>query len=128
MLEIGSESFLYSPDVDEEYIRIDQAPPPLVVLLACSTALPHNNCFGGLPAAFAGSGAAAVVATLTKMKGPHGARAAAAIIRAIRAHSGGPGNKLGVAMQAARRQLIEEGLLVGLLIVAHGEIDLPLQH
>jgi hypothetical protein len=29
-------------------------------------------------------------------------------------------------MTAARRALIEDGLLIGLLLVSHGEIDLPL--
>lgn len=125
LLEIGAESWLRDPDVDAEYLCGKDFPPPLVVLLACSSAVPRN-CFGGLPAAFTGSGAAAVVATLTKLHGPHGARAAAAVVRAI-CGDGAPGSSnLGGAMTAARHQLIKEGLLVGLLLVSHGEIDLPL--
>ena len=86
-----------------------------------------RNVFGGLPAAFAGNGAAAVVATLTKLTGPHGAQAAGAVVQAL--FDGASGHdRLGAAMTAARRRLVDDGLLVGLLLVSHGEIDLPLAH
>jgi hypothetical protein len=125
LLEIGTKSWLRDPDIDAEYLRARDSPPPLVLLLACSSAVPRN-CFGGLPAAFTGGGAAAVVATLTKLHGPHGARAAAAVVRAL-CGGGSPGPaRLGAALTKARHQLIEDGLLVGLLLVSHGEIDLPL--
>lgn len=125
-LEIGRNSWLYDPDVDAAYLRDAGAPPPLVVLLACSTGVPRN-VFGGLPAAFTGNGAAAVVATLAKLTGPHGARAAASVVQAVFDGAAGA-TRLGTAMTAARRRLIDDGLLVGLLLVSHGEIDLPLGH
>ena len=124
-IEIGTKSWLGAANINAAHLHDDTSPPPLVVLLACSSAV-ARDCFGGLPAAFTGSGAAAVVATLTKLHGPHGARAAAAVVRAL-CSDGAPGpTRLGAAMTKARRQLIEEGLLVGLLLVSHGEIDLPL--
>jgi hypothetical protein len=125
LLEIGDKSWLRDPDIDAGYLCGKDSPPPLVVLLACSSAL-ARNAFGGLPSAFTGGGAAAVVGTLTQLHGPHGARAAAAVVRAL-CGGGAPGAlKLGSAMTAARRALIEDGLLIGLLLVSHGEIDLPL--
>jgi hypothetical protein len=93
------------------------------VLLACASAA-AGDTFGGLPAAFTGRGAAAVVATLSKLKGPHGARAAAAVVKALRGSTTDDGVTLGHALRAARRQLVADGVLVGLLLVAHGEIDL----
>lgn len=125
LIEIGAGSWLRSPDIKAAHLRDDTSPPPLVVLLACSSGV-MRDCFGGLPAAFTGRGAAAVVATLTKLRGPHGARAAAAVVRALCGDGALGPARLGAAMTEARRQLIEEGLLVGLLLVSHGEIDLPL--
>ena len=123
-LEIGDGSWLYDPDVDATHLRDADAPAPLVILLACSTAVPRN-VFGGLPAAFTGNGAAAVVATLSKLTGPHGAHAAAAVVKAV-FDSSTSATRLGMAMTAVRRRLVDDGLLVGLLLVSHGEIDLPL--
>jgi hypothetical protein len=125
LIEIGTDSWLRSLDINATYLHDDTSPPPLVVLLACSTGV-ARDCFGGLPAAFASSGAAAVVATLTKLQGPHGARAAAAVVRALCGGAAGPA-RLGASMTHARRQLVADGLLVGLFLVSHGEIDLPLQ-
>ena len=71
---------------------------------------------------------ALLMGTLMALAAVVGARAAAAVIGALREHSSADGENLGTAMKAARAQLIREGLLVGLLLVAHGEIDLPLVH
>lgn len=126
MLEIGKDHFLRSPDVKPDLLLSGEAPPPLVILVACATAVPADD-FGGLPAAFTCRGAAAVVATLTKMNGPQAARAAAAVVAAIRDDRTGHGMHLGSALTAARQQLIAQGLLVGLFLVSHGEIDLVLE-
>jgi hypothetical protein len=125
LLEIGARSWLSDPDVKTSHLRIEGSPLPVVVLLACSSAVPRDY-FGGLTAAFAGGGAAAVVATLTKLHGPQGARAAAAVVGALLNKDRSRPANLGDAMSAARRHLLDKGLLVGLLLVAHGEIDLPL--
>lgn len=123
ILEIGAGEYLRSFDVKPELLLSGQAPPPLVILVACATAVPVDD-FGGLPAAFTCRGAAAVVATITKMNGPQAARAAAAVVGAIRDDSTGHDVHLGRALTAARHQLIAQGLLVGLFLVSHGEIDL----
>jgi len=127
ILEIGKDSWLKDPDVRADVLQAEGSPSPLVLLLACSTAVARDP-FGGLPAAFTAGGAAAVVATLTKMHGPHGARAAAAVVRSICEASAGGGETLGAALKEARRRLVEQGLLDGLLLVSHGEIDVRLRH
>jgi hypothetical protein len=126
ILEIGKDSWLKDPDVHADVLQAEGAPKPLVLLLACSTAVSRNP-FGGLPAAFTAGGAAAVVATLTKMHGPHAAKAAAAVIKALLEASASGDQTLGAALTVARRRLVQEGLLDGLLLVSHGEIDMVLK-
>jgi hypothetical protein len=125
-LLIGSRSVLAQPDVTAALVAGEGSSRPLVVLLACASGVAGDDFFGALPASFTASGAAAVVATLSKLKGPDGARAAAAVVSAL--HDGGTpeGATLGAALTAARRALVTAGLLVGLILVAHGEIDVKL--
>jgi hypothetical protein len=125
ILEIGKDSWLHDPDVRSDVLRAEGGAPPLVVLLACSTAVARDP-FGGLPAAFTAGGAAAVMATLSKIHGPHGAKAAAAVVQAICEASAGHKETVGGALTIARRRLVEQGLLDGLLLVSHGEIDVSL--
>jgi hypothetical protein len=99
-------------------------PAPIILLFACDSGL-AANAFSSLPGTFVDRGAAAVIASLTKFRGVHAAAAAEAVFIAM--HSPGPeGLTLGTAMTAARRALIGQGLLVALLLVAHGEIDVTL--
>ena len=125
-LLIGRESVLAQPDVTTALVADAGSPRPLVLLLACASGVAGDDFFGALPASFVASGAAAVVATLSKLKGPDGARAAAAVVTAL--HDGGAaeGTTLGAALAAARRSLVAAGLLVGLVLVSHGEIDIEL--
>ena len=125
-LEIGSGAILARADITKRYVSHKDAPPPLVILIACASAAP-NDTWGGLPTAFASQGAAAVVATFTKLNGPQGATAASEIARSLSPRPGQPELTLGRALMAARRDLVDQGLLLGLLLVAHGEIDLPLR-
>jgi len=125
-LQIGKDSWLKDPDVRADVLHAEGAPAPLVLLLACSSGVPRDP-FGGLPAAFSAGGAAAVVATLTKMHGPHGAKAAAAVIKALLEASASGDQTLGAALTVARRRLVQDGLLDGLLLVSHGEIDMVLK-
>ena len=125
-LQIGKDSWLKDPDVRADVLHAEGAPGPLVLLLACSSAVPRDP-FGGLPAAFTAGGAAAVVATLTKMHGPHGAKAAAAVIKALLEASASGDQTLGAALTVARRRLVQDGVLDGLLLVSHGEIDMLLK-
>jgi hypothetical protein len=125
-LLIGKQSVLSQPEVTASLVTSKGSPGPLVVLLACASGVAGDSFFGALPASFTDSGAAAVVATLSKLKGPDGARAAAAVVSALRDSGTPEGTTLGAALTAARRSLVKAGLLVGLVLVAHGEIDVKL--
>jgi hypothetical protein len=125
VLEIGKGSFLAQPRVDVAVLAGPEAVAPLVVLLACATAT-AGDAFGRLPATFTDKGAAAVVATLTKLKGAHGAAAAVAVVDALGAGLTEEGTSLGEALAAARRSLVGDGLLVGLLLLSHGDVDVRL--
>lgn len=119
-LQIGTRSFLARPDITAALV----GPAPLVVLIACASAVAGDE-FGTLPGSFTAHGAAAVIGMLTKLSGSQGARAGAVTMAALRAAAGVPGGTgLGAALAKARRQLVGQGLLVGMLLVAHGEIDL----
>jgi hypothetical protein len=120
-LHIGSRSKLAQPDIDHDVVgRVDE-PPPVLVLMACATAQ-LGGPFGTLPGAFAAHGAGAVIGTLSKINGPQGADAATALLTAID-HVGQSGGRLSQAMTEARRALVAQGLVAGLVLVSHGEID-----
>jgi hypothetical protein len=97
-------------------------PAPVILLFACSSAL-AGNVYGALPGTLVDKGAGAVIASMTKFRGTHAAAAADAVFTAM--HSPGPaGLTLASALTEARKQLVARGLLVGLLLVAHGEVDI----
>ena len=121
-LEIGRRSLLSSVDLRPDDVSRGEGVAPLVVLIACATAQ-AGDALGSFHAAFAGRGAAAVVGTLGKLNGSQGARAASAVLGSL-ADAGASGTKtLGAALADARRDLLAAGLLVGLLLVSHGEVD-----
>jgi hypothetical protein len=124
-LEIGKgKPRLVQNAVGADVIGRTDGPPPLVLLIACSSAA-TRDLWGGMPAAFTGHGAAAVVAMLSKLTGPHGVEVAAKVVGALLS-SVADRAALGPALMVARRELVAQGLLIGLLIVSHGEIDLEL--
>ena len=120
-LYIGKDDMLASRDLSPRYVG-EQGSPPLVLLLACSSAI-SSNPLGNMAGKFIREGAAAVVGTLTQLTGPHAASAGEALVDAL--FAGGADRTLGVAVVEARRRLLAKGLLVGLLLVTLGEIDLP---
>lgn len=124
VIEIGADSLLAQPDVTRTYLWRQRSPAPLVLLLSCSSGV-DGSPFGTMAATFAQEGAAAVVATLTQLTGPQGAKAGIALLRALHPRRPTPVT-LGVALTDARRALLAQQLVLGLLIVAHGEIDVEL--
>jgi hypothetical protein len=123
-LHIGSRSKLALPDIDEDVVARHGEPPPIVLLMACATATPRT-AFLALPGKFAANGAGAVIATLSRINGVQAAIAAETVLQAV--HDAGERNqRLSEAMTQARRSLVAQGLLVGLALVSHGEIDVLL--
>jgi hypothetical protein len=104
--------------------RTLNAPAPVVLLCACGSNI-TGDVLGAFPGAFVDKGAAAVVATFADVGGLRAAQAAVAVVQAM--HSNRPSSStLDAALNEARRHLIAEGSPVGLLLVGHGEIDIPL--
>lgn len=124
-IEIGKSSLRSQPDISARDLGRPPNPAPVVLLFACDSAL-SGDVFGDLPATFISKGAAAVVATLTKFKGQQAADACIAVVSALYGGTPVHGLTLGSALTQARRNLVAQGLLVGLLLVAVGEIDLKL--
>lgn len=125
-LEIGHGGQILNARITAKLLRRDQAPSPLVLLIACATAV-EGGLFGALPATFTANGAGAVVATLSKLRGPAGADAAIQIVSALwESAAGASGVQLGNALADARRRLLAAGNLAGLFLVSHGEIDIEL--
>jgi len=121
-LQIGADSVLARPDISEREVCTGTSPQPLVIMLACATSTLGDR-FGSLPGHFAAHGAAAVIATGSKVNGEQGADAAIELLVAIKA-TRGRGGDVAAALTRARRALVKRGLAIGLLLVAHGEIDM----
>lgn len=117
-LLIGKKSYLARPDVSKRDVRAEGSPAPIVLLMACASGA-LGDAFGSLPATFTANGAGTVVATLTKIAGRHGAWATREFMRALGARGGGQ-ISVGDAVLDARRALIAQGVLLGLLLVSHG--------
>jgi hypothetical protein len=126
-LEIGRRSTLAQPDIDASFVVGAGSTAPLVMLMACASGVVGDSVFGALPASFAASGAAAVIATLSKLRGPDGAAAAVAVVAALTGSVPAEGITLGAALTAARQALLRDGSLIGLLLVGAGEIDVRIE-
>jgi hypothetical protein len=125
-LQIGRQSVLTQLEITPSLVMGPGSPRPLVLLLACASGVPGDAFFGSLPASLTHRGAAAVVATLSLIKGPAGAQAGAALVAELTRSASPEGTTLGTALTHARRELIRTGQLAALVLVAHGEIDLQL--
>ena len=120
-LYIGKKSVLARLRISTSVLRADGSPRPLVLLIACATAA-LGDPFGSLPGTLTAKGAGAVVGTLSKIVGPHGAAATTHLLRAIHDLAGQDAS-VGDAVEAARRSLIAERRPIGLILVSHGEMD-----
>lgn len=125
-LLIGTQSLLARPDVSSKVVRCPDDAAPIVVLMACASGS-QGDAFGSLPGTFTAHGAGAVVATLTKIAGRHGAIASAEVMRAL-SSAGAQGRSVGDALLEVRRALIAQGVLLGLLLVGHGNTEIEVMH
>ena len=123
-LYIGRKSGLTRLRISKLELRTDDSPRPLVLLIACSTAA-LGDPFGSMPGVLTAKGAGAVVGTLSKIVGPHGALATTHLLQAVH-NLAGTELTVGDAVAAARRSLIAERRPIGLILVSHGEMDTKL--
>ena len=121
-LELGT-SLLPAGGIELGYVG-DNRPGPVVLLVGCNTALDRTpiDSFAG---EFRAAGASVVVATLGPVIPEEAARAAEAVVRALGEAMEGAGDAatFGEVMLQARRALVGEGLVLGLLLVANGDAD-----
>lgn len=120
-LYIGKKSALSRVDISAAELRAQGSPPPVVLLIACSTAA-LGDPFGSLPGTLTAKGAGAVVGTLSKITGPHGAAATMHLLEAFHDLAGSDAS-IGDAVATARRSLVAEKRPIGLILVSHGEVD-----
>jgi hypothetical protein len=123
-LYIGKKSVLARLRISKLELRTDDSPRPLVLLIACATAA-LGDPFGSMPGVLTARGAGAVVGTLSKIVGPHGAAATTHLLQAVH-DLAGTESTVGDAVAAARRSLIAERRPIGLILVSHGEMDTKL--
>jgi hypothetical protein len=119
-LYIGRKSSISRVDISAELLRADDSAPPLVLLIACATAV-LGDVFGTLPGSLTANGAGAVVGTLSKIVGPQGAEATVHLLDSL--HGAAPGATVGDAVAGARHTLVAQKRPIGLLLVSHGEMD-----
>jgi hypothetical protein len=120
-LFIGRNSALAGVDITEPDLRIPPSPRPLVLLIACSS-LAIGNAFGTLPGVLTSEGAGAVVGTLATITGPAGATAAVHLLEAYD-EAARTRASVGDMVAMARRSLLADKRLIGLILVSHGEVD-----
>lgn len=118
---IGKTSSLATTDITARMVRKPASPAPIVVLMACASGQ-DADAFGTMAGAFMARGAGAVVATLTKLAGRHGAVASQEIMRAL-VDAGPVNGSVGDAVWSARRALVAQEKVLGLLLVNHGDVD-----
>ncbi len=124
-LLIGQRSFLAMSRLAAREVAPPPSPRPVVLLMACTSAA-AADAFATLPGAFVSHGAAAVVGLLTKLVGRQAAQVGSAVVRELAAVARSQGT-LGDALLAARRDLVAAGLLVGLFVLNHGDVDARVQ-
>jgi hypothetical protein len=121
ILEIGSNSQLNAAQINRNLIGA--AEKVIVILLGCDTADPSTS-YTSFPTRFRLAGANIVVGTLTPVLGRHAAPVAKALIDHIRGFwLSQEGATLGEAMAGVRRRFMEQGLPVGLALIAYGDAD-----
>jgi hypothetical protein len=120
-LFIGKNSSISGVDITGPDLWVPPGPRPLVLLIACSS-LAIGNAFGTLPGVLTSEGAGAVVGTLATITGPAGATAAVHLLQAYDEAARTQGT-VGDLVAAARRSLLAEKRLMGLILVSHGEVD-----
>lgn len=118
----GWPSVLFRPDIGPDLLGRGDGPLPLVMMVSCVSAALGDSS-GTIAGTLTSRGAAAVVGLLAQLSGAQGARVGQALLESLH---GGRGGDLAAALTDARRRLLAEGFLVGLLVVAHGQIDVGL--
>lgn len=124
-LHLGDSDRLLYTSIDERYIGDQQ---PIVIAIGCSSG--QAKMVGAdLPAVLKDEGASVVVAAMTDVLGRHANRAALELALAFRAAVSPPNRgvvSIGELMTKLRRDLLADGVALGLAFVAYGDADVAL--
>ncbi|MDQ3897122.1 MAG: CHAT domain-containing protein [Actinomycetota bacterium] len=121
-LELGR-ALLPAAGIEVEHVGSgDVLPGPIVVLLGCNTGLDDTplDSFAG---AFRQRGASIVVCTLGELIPDQASGAAQALVTELAAAIRFLDNTLGDALLRVRRALLAKSVVLGLLVVGHGDAD-----
>lgn len=121
-LYTGAEDSLSLGGISEQHV----GGAPLVIAVGCSTGLgelPGSS----LPAILRNCGASVVIAAMTSVLGRHANRVARDLAKHLRQAASAWGTvHIGEIISALRRQLLIEGVAMGLAVVAFGDADIAL--
>lgn len=124
-MEISAEAELQHlpvDQVDDTYVKIASADGPIVLLLGCKTANTEEP-MADFVSAFYDSGAAVVLATLTKVLGEHAVPVASQIAAALIRKSTEDGETFGDVLLKLRRRFLARGLPMVLALTYYGDAD-----
>jgi hypothetical protein len=116
------ESELLAGGVSEEYVQLsDDRPGPIVLLLGCNTQYLEGR-LSGFAGEFREKGAALTIGTIGQLRADHAPVAAQDLLERIVQP---PANvtKVGELLLTARRQLLGNGMIMALLMVANGDAE-----
>ena len=116
------ETMLLAGGVGREYVQTTgDRPGPIVLLLGCNTQF-EDRRLSGFAGEFREQGAAITVGTLGELRADQAPRAAQALIGSI-AEPTAQGASMGKVLLDTRRQLLSDGMIMALLLVANGDAE-----
>jgi hypothetical protein len=126
-LELGGDLLTSGALVPRHVRRDTDDPGPIVLLIGCNTAT-NATSLDSFAADFRRNGAPVVIATFGEILADQAAFAVRALLTRIDEASRQAHGTIGEALLRARRDLLAEGVVLGLLLVAHGDADWELAH
>ena len=121
-LEIGEVQRLPEVNINRQYVRVEDATmPPVVLLLGCETAVLDIQ-FENFATQFRINGAAIVLNTLAPVLGRHVVPVAKLLVEEL-GRVAEAGGTFGSALVGVRRRGLAAGLPVVLSLVAYGDAD-----
>jgi hypothetical protein len=106
----------------EDVLQTEEAPPPLVILFGCDTAVPQS-AIDSVVGQFRRKGAGIVVGTVSSMLGSHACVVAEEFTAQIVTLAAGGGVPFGDLLLALRRRALGHGLVMAMCVAGFGDAD-----
>lgn len=122
-LEIGKEDLLPITLIEADLIRKEGNPTkmPLVVLIGCETSDLDSYSFGA-PDLLIQTGSAIVLSNFTRIRGRQAGRIVIRLVELLKQYAQEP-VEFGVVIRKLKQELLAEGNMVSLTLLAHGDAD-----